>query len=192
MPEEVALVEITFHPVTWGSFMVRGLIALIVGILVLIWTGVAVQVAGILIGILMVIAAILALVLALRSKAGDPGSVMLLIVGVLGLIAGFAGILHPWIAAEAFTAIIAFLMVYFGLLDLSIAIFHPDYAGHQLLLGFSGVLSIILGGIFFFLPSLGATVLVTVYLGIFAIIYGIVSIIIGFKVKKESQQVAAK
>ena len=191
MPEEVIIVETTFHPVKWGSFIIRGLIALIIGILVLIWTNIAEQVVVTLIGILIIIAAILSLVLALKSPAGASRSVVLLVVGVLGLLVGIAAILRPWVAAAGLTVIIALLMLFFGFIDLTIAIFHPEYTKHQLLLGFSGALSVILGGLFFFLPALGAVVLVAVYLGIFAIIYGILSIAVGITVRKEQKNVTA-
>lgn len=69
MPEDVVIIATPFYPVKWGSFIARGLFACIIGILVLIWTGIAVQVVVTLIGILIIIAAILALVLALKSPA---------------------------------------------------------------------------------------------------------------------------
>ena len=93
---------------------------------------------------------------------------------------------------EALTVIIAILMLFFGFIDLSIAIFHPEYTQHRFLLVFSGILSIILGGIFFFLPAFGAIVLVAVYLGIFAIIYGIMSMVIGVTVRSEQKKVPAR
>ena len=99
MPEDVVIIATPFHPVKWGSFIARGLFACIIGILVLIWTGIAVQVVVTLIGILIIIAAILALVLALKSPAGAPRSIVLLTVGVLGLLVGIAAILYRWIAA---------------------------------------------------------------------------------------------
>jgi uncharacterized membrane protein HdeD (DUF308 family) len=177
--------------VKWGSFVLRGLIALIIGILVLIWTGLAVQVVVTLLGILVILASVLALILALKSPAGATKSVLLLLTGILGLLVGIVAILYPWIAAAALTVIIAILMLIAGFIDLSLAIFHPEYTEHRGLLGFTGALSVVLGGIFLFLPALGATVLVAVYLGIFAIVYGILSIIIGFMVRGEQKKVAA-
>ena len=191
MPEEVIIVETTFHPVKWGSFIVRGLIALLIGILVLVWTGVAVQLVVTLLGILIIVAALLALILALKAPVGASRSTVLLVVGVLGLLVGIAAILYPWVAAAALTVIIALLMLFFGFIDLSIAIFHPEFTEHRLMVGFSGALSAILGGVFFFLPALGALVLVAVYLGIFAIIYGILSIVIGIMVRGEQKNVTA-
>jgi len=185
MAEDVVIVQETFRSIKWGSFLLRGLVALIIGILVLIWTGLAVQVVVILLGILIIIAAIIALVLALKSPAGASQSTALLLIGILGLIVGGLAIAEPWIAAAALTVIIALVMLFFGFIDLAIAIFHPEYTKHRFLLGFTGALSIVLGGVFFFLPMLGAMVLVAVYLGIFAIIYGILSIAIGFMVRSE-------
>ena len=125
MQEDIVIIATPFHPVKWGSFIARGLLALIIGILVLIWTGIAVQVVVTLIGILIILAAILALVLALKPPAGASRSVVLLVMGVLGLLVGIAAILYRWIAAEALTVIIALLMLFFGFIDLSIAIFQP-------------------------------------------------------------------
>ena len=68
MQEDIVIIATPFHPVKWGSFIARGLLALIIGILVLIWTGIAVQVVVTLIGILIILAAILALVLALKPR----------------------------------------------------------------------------------------------------------------------------
>ena len=191
MAEEVIIVETTFHPVTWGSFVLRGLVALLIGIPVLIWTNTATEVVVTLIGILIISAAILVLVLALSSRAGDSLSVELLLVGILGLILGAAAILYPLIAAAALTALIAVMMIFFGFIDLSIAIFHPEYTRHRLVLGFSAALSVLLGGIFFFLPSLGAFVLIAVYLGLFAVIYGLMSIAIGITVRSEQKRAMA-
>ena len=188
MPEEAVIAKTAFHPVKWGPFIVRGLIALIIGILVLIWTRAAVQVVVTLIGVLIIIAAVLALILALRSRAGASRSLLLPVVGILGLLVGIAAILRPWIAAAGLTVIIALLMLFFGFIDLSIAILYPEYTKHPLLLWFSGTLSVILGGVFFFLPGFGAIVLVEVFLGIFAIIYGILSIAIGITVREEKKE----
>ena len=98
---------------------------------------------------------------------------------------------YPWVAAAGLTVIIALLMLFFGFIDLSIAVFHPEFTKHRMMVGFTGALSVILGGIFFFLPALGALVLVAVYLGVFAIIYGILSIVIGVMVRGEQKTVTA-
>jgi len=187
MADDVIIIG-SFHPVKWGSFVLRGLAALIIGILVLIWTGLAVEIVVSLIGILVLLAAVLSIVLALKSPVGSPYSVPLLIIGILGFVAGAAAILYPWIAAAALTLIIAFLMLFAGFLDISMATFHPEFTDHRWLLGFAGALSVILGGVFLFLPMLGAVVLVAVYLGIFALIYGILSIIIGVMIRGEQKK----
>lgn len=191
MPEEIVIVEAAFEPVKWSSFALRGIIALVIGILVLLWTGIAVEVVVALIGILIILASVISLILALKSPSGASSSIALLIMGVLGIIIGVAALIYPWIAAAALTVIIALLMLFFGFIDLSLAIFHPEYTEHRLLLGFTGVLSILLGGIFFFLPMLGAMVLVAVYLGVFAIVYGILSIAIACMIRKELKKASS-
>jgi uncharacterized membrane protein HdeD (DUF308 family) len=106
---------------------------------------------------------------------------------VFGLILGIIALVFPWIAAVALTWLIAVIMIWMGLIEIASAIFHPVFMKHPVLFGLSGALGVILGGIFIFYPGLGAAVLVMVYFGFFAILYGILSIAIGLEVRSEKK-----
>jgi len=171
----------------WSSFVIRGALALIAGILVLLWPGIAVLTVVILFAILLLIASIQTLVLASKVPKGLPQPVVPIVTAVCGLVLGILALVFPMITAVALTWLIAVLMIWMGLIEIASAIFHPEFMMHPVLFGLSGALGVILGGIFLFYPGLGAQVLVMVYFGFFAILYGIISLAIGLKVKSEKK-----
>jgi uncharacterized membrane protein HdeD (DUF308 family) len=177
--------------VKWSSYILRGLVALIIGFLVILWAGLAVEVVVMLIGFLLLFASFQALVLALKAPKGVSRPVPLIVMGVLGLIVGIIAVLFPWIAAVALTLIIAILMLFAGFIDIATAVFHPEFTRHRYVLALTGAIAVILGGIYFLFPVLGAMVMVIVYLGFFALLYGVLSIVTGFMVKGEKKAAAA-
>jgi len=176
----------------WSSFVLRGILALIVGFLVLLWPGIGVLSAVILFGVLLLIASVQTLYLASKVPKGLPQPVVPVVTAVFGLILGIVALVFPWITAVALTWLIAFLMIWMGLIEIASAIFHPEFMKHPVLFGLSGGLGVILGGIFLFYPGLGALVLVTVYYGFFAILYGVLSIAIGLEVRSEKKAMEKK
>jgi uncharacterized membrane protein HdeD (DUF308 family) len=83
-------------------------------------------------------------------------------------------------------------MIWMGFIEIASAIFHPEFMKHPVLFGLSGALGVILGGIYIFYPGLGAQVLVMVYFGFFAFLYGILSIAIGLEVRSEKKVMEKK
>ena len=176
----------------WSSFVIRGILALISGILVLLWPGIGVLAVVILFGVLLLVASVQTLVLASKVPKGLPQPVVPIVTAVLGLVLGIIALVFPWITAVTLTWLIAILMIWMGLIEIASAIFHPEFMKHPIIFGLSGGLGVILGGIFLFYPGLGALALVTVYYGFFAILYGVLSIAIGLEVRSEKKALEKK
>lgn len=187
MPETNILEEL---PLKWSSFVIRGISALLCGFLVLFFPGIGVLVAVILFGVLLLISSIQALYLAAMVPKGVPRPVIPIVAAVFGLILGIIALVFPLITALALTWLIAVLMIWMGFIEIATAVFNPQFTNHPVLFGLSGALGVILGGLFIFYPGLGALVLVMVYFGVFAILYGITSIAIGLKVKSGEKKAA--
>jgi uncharacterized membrane protein HdeD (DUF308 family) len=175
--------------VKWSSLALRGLLALVIGILVLVWPGIAVDVVVLLFGVFIAIASVLTLVSALRSPAGS--GVLYLLLAVLGIIVALLAVFRPSFIAAVLVEIIAILMLITGIFDLTIAATHPEFVDHRWLLAASGLLSVVLAVIFIIFPLLGAMVLVAVYLGVFMIIFGLLSLALGFRLKGLQKKGAA-
>jgi hypothetical protein len=167
----------------WIFFLIRGFIA-IIGAIFLIMTGIPDPDLITFITILIISVAILSLPLALRAPEGRSHINIPVVVGILTLIIGITDRLYypaynpvfpPWVNLLMF---ILLPLLFLGLIDLSVAIFNPEYFNDKMLVGLSGILSLIACGYFF-----------NVFNGIsmqdfllYIIMYGVLSIIIGLKV----------
>ncbi|HVP24358.1 MAG TPA: DUF308 domain-containing protein [Methanomicrobiales archaeon] len=190
MVEAAVVIETT--PVKWSSFVIVGILALIIGFLVLLWPNIAVEVGVILFGIVVLIASILTLYVSSKVPKGLPQPVIPIVTAVIGLILGVVVLYYRTAAAVALTWLIAISMIWIGLMEIAMAIFHPEFTEHQWLLGLTGALSVILGGIFIFYPVMGAQVIVMVYVGFFSIFYGALSIATGLEIRSDEKAIEKK
>lgn len=157
-------------------YIVRGVLALLLGIIVLFWPGLTVEVVAILFAVFILANGLLLVGLSLMSPSGESFGTGFLILGILLLIGGVIGIINPIMTAITLTILVAILALISGFSDIWVALTAMGSGGTRILLGLSGALSVILGGIFIIFPLLGAVILVAVYIGIFAIAIGILSI----------------
>ncbi|GAA5262080.1 HdeD family acid-resistance protein [Methanocalculus sp. MC3] len=165
-------------------YIVRGVLALLLGIIVLFWPGLTVEVVAILFAVFILINGLLLVGLSLMKPSGESFGTAFLILGILLVIGGIFGVINPIMTAITLTILIAILAIISGFSDIWVALTVMDSGGIRLLLGLSGALSVILGGIFFIFPLLGAVILVAVYIGVFAIAIGILSIVQGIMTPK--------
>lgn len=172
----------------WGSFVVRGVVALLIGIAVLLWTGITMEILMYLFGAMAIIYGVTLFIFGSTQPVGSTGTTLTMLLGVLAFVLGIAAIIWPWLMAAALVTLLAALAIVIGFSDIALAIFVVEGTGNRVLLCISGALSVILGGIFIAFPLLGGLVIVAVYLGIFAIAYGIVSIIAGISMRGQKTE----
>ena len=158
-------------------YFVRGALAILLGLIVLFWPGLTVEIIAILFAVFILVNGLLLVAVSLASPAGSSSG--LLILGIILLIGGIFGVINPFMTAIALTVLIAILALISGFSDIWVALTTMGSGWGRILLGISGALSVILGGIFIVFPMLGAVVLVAVYIGIFAIAIGILSLVQG-------------
>jgi len=161
-------------------YIIRGVLAIILGLFVLFWPGITVEIVSILFAVFILANGLLLIGISFLVPAVERSGMMPLVLGVLLVIGGVFGIINPFFIAIALTALIAVLAILSGLTDIWVALTAMGTGGARILLGLSGALSVILGGIFIVFPLLGAVVLVAVYIGIFAIAIGALSIFAAF------------
>ena len=106
----------------------------------------------------------------------------LIIVGILGMVAGVVTFLWPGMTALVLLLFIASWAVLMGIFQIAAAIRLREHIEHEWLLGLSGVLSIAFGVLMFLQPGAGALAVIWV-IGSYAIFFGIVLIALGFKLK---------
>ena len=106
----------------------------------------------------------------------------LIVVGILGLAAGVVTFLWPGMTALVLLMFIASWAVLMGIFEIAAAIRLRKHIENEWLLALSGVVSIAFGVLMFLQPGPGALAVVWL-IGSFSLLFGILLIVLGFKLK---------
>ncbi len=176
--EEILSESMVFTP-KWWTFLLQGLFAIIFGSIALLWAPLIVTFIAIFIGILIIL---YSATIIIQGITGETRSIILLILGVLGVLIGIYAISNLWAMWITLAYIIALWAFMSGFGDLWLALTHSEFRWYRILLAISGIIGIILGFYIIMFPALGDVVIIQV-VGIFAIASGIISIITGIFMK---------
>jgi uncharacterized membrane protein HdeD (DUF308 family) len=166
----------------WWLILIRGICAVIFGILAFAWPGITLLTLVLLYGAYAMADGIFAIIAAF--KGGTMGSRWWLgVVGLLGVAAGIIAFSAPGLTAIVLLLIIACWSIAMGIAEIYGAIkLRKEIEGEWLLI-LSGILSVLFGIALLARPGIGALALVWL-IGSFAIVYGILTI--GFSLRLRS------
>jgi uncharacterized membrane protein HdeD (DUF308 family) len=163
----------------WWLILLRGVLAVIFGVLTFVWPGITLVTLVLLYGAFAFVDGVLAIAAAIRGGFPAPRW-WLALVGVFGIAAGVLTVVWPQITALVLLLFIAAWAIATGVMQIIGAIkMRHEIEGEWLLIA-SGVLSVIFGLMIIAWPGAGALAMVLV-IGSFAIMYGI--LMIGFSLR---------
>jgi uncharacterized membrane protein HdeD (DUF308 family) len=165
----------------WWLIALRGVLAILFGLVAFIWPGPTIIALALLFGAYMLVDGVLAFVAAISGRGGDRWWVLML-EGLVGVLAGIAAFIWPGLTALVAVYLIAAWALLTGVLEIAAAIRLRRQIEGEWLLVVGGVLSILLAVLLFVLPGAGATALVWV-LGAYAILFGIMLLALSFRVR---------
>lgn len=182
---------------SWWILALRGVLALLFGVLALLLPGPTVLSLVLLFAAYALLAGIVYLVGAVRNRRHATGSHaldwwLLLILGVVSVVAGVLAVMRPGLAALVLVLIIGVNSLITGVLDIVLAVRLRSHGrpGVWLLLA-SGIASIIFGTILIALPTVGALALVWL-IGAYAIVAGVLFMVLAYRsYEREPQQAPA-
>jgi uncharacterized membrane protein HdeD (DUF308 family) len=172
----------------WWLILLRGLCAILFGILTFVWPGVTLFTLVILYGAFAFADGILSLVAAIRGGAPAPRW-WLAIVGVLGIAVGILTLLWPGITGLVLLLFIAGWAIANGVMEIIGAIRLRKEIDDEWWLIASGVLSVLFGVMIAARPGVGALALIFV-IGTFAIIYGIMLVSFSLRLRQHAHEAA--
>jgi uncharacterized membrane protein HdeD (DUF308 family) len=167
---------------TWWVMLLRGIAAIVFGVIAVAWPGLTVFVLVILFGAYTLADGIIEIWSGLQARNVHDRWWVEILIGLAGVVAGILVMTWPGVSALALMYVIAAWMVVTGVLQIIQAIRLRQEISNEWLLGLSGALSLLLGAYFFAFPGSGAISLVWV-IGIYAIMFGILLMIFSFRVK---------
>ena len=169
---------------TGRTVIVNGVIALVMGALMMVWPGTSAEVVVRIFACWLAVIAISSLVFA--PQGGRTGSMVTR--AVLLILLGALIFFTPMLFASMVTVLTGFAIIFFSFLALNMSFFIRRMGVRTWwALTVIGVLGIILGGFFLFAPGAGVTALIFPLAG-FIILVGIALIALGRRLRKVDRQ----
>ncbi|HTI63742.1 MAG TPA: DUF308 domain-containing protein [Gemmatimonadaceae bacterium] len=175
----------------WALVAVRGVIALLFGVFAIARPDVTLSALVILFGAFALVDGLVAVWSALFHRRGEPHWVALLLGGITGIVIGIGTFAMPAITAVALLYLIAAWAIVRGVVEITMAIQLRKVVTGEWLLALAGVLSVLFGVFLVAYPAAGALA-VMLWIGVWAIVVGVVVLALAFRLRKWSETMGAR
>ncbi len=172
----------------WWVIALRGLAAVLFGVLAFVWPGMTLAVLVLLFGAYALVDGILAIVVAARG--GTDHRLSMRLEGVVGALAGLATLVFPGLTALVLLYIIAFWAVLTGVLEVVAAVRLRRAITNEWGLIIGGVLSVLFGIVLIASPGVGALAVVFV-IAAYAVLFGVTLLMLSWRLRSHAQQLPA-
>jgi uncharacterized membrane protein HdeD (DUF308 family) len=173
---------------SWWAVGLRGILGILFGLICLLTPTIAVEVFVILFAAYMLVDGVFAIASGIKAARNGERWGLLILEGIVDLAAGLVAVLWPAITLIALIWIVAIWAIVSGVLMLGAAFtLKLDHGRWWLALG--GIASVIFGILLVIEPLIGAVVL-TLWIGAYALVFGIFLLILAFQLhaKKEERE----
>src|SRR5437773_11079685 len=166
----------------WWVPVLRGIAAIVFGVIAFVYPGLTVAVLVLLFGAWVLVDGVFRIVGAIGHRASDPDWGWQLVIGILGIIIGFLTFHAPAITALALVIYIAAWALMIGATEIALAIkMRREIKGEWFLI-LMGLASIVFAGLLLWNPLAGAAALIWI-IAWYAVIVGVLAIIFGFRLR---------
>jgi uncharacterized membrane protein HdeD (DUF308 family) len=170
----------------WWVFVLRGLVAVIFGLIAWTRPGLTLASLVLLFGAYAIIDGIVGLVVGVKGRMGS-----LVLASILSAIAGVITFAWPGLTAFVLLYLIAFWAIVRGIGEISSAVALRKVIENEWLLGLAGLASVLFGLLLILRPGAGALSVIWL-IGTFAVAIGILLVGVGLRVKKLDQPATAR
>ncbi|HMB23516.1 MAG TPA: DUF308 domain-containing protein [Anaerolineales bacterium] len=174
----------------WWMYAVRGLLAVVFGILALIWPGTTKSALVLLFGAFALMDGIFATTAGLASSAYFKYWWAVLLEGLAGMMIGLVAFALPDITALALLYLIAAWAIITGIFEIVAAIEFRHVIPGERVMFLVGLLSTVLGILLFVFPGAGLVGLIWA-IGIYAIVNGIMEVVFAFRLHSLGNELKA-
>lgn len=166
----------------WWLVLLRGICAILFGILAFVWPGVTLITLVLLYGVFALVDGVLALIAAIKGGAPAPRW-WLAIVGLLGIVAGLLTLFWPGVTAIVLLVFIAVWAILTGIMQIIGAIRLRKEIDNEWFLVAAGALSVLFGIVLVLRPDVGVLASIFV-IGAYAILYGIILVMFSLRLRR--------
>jgi uncharacterized membrane protein HdeD (DUF308 family) len=176
---------------SWWALALRGLLAIIFGVLVLRWPGLSIEILVLFFGANALIDGVLALVAAVRGSATGGRWWGMLLQGILGIATGIITFLMPGLVAIVLLFLIAAWAIAIGVFEIIAAVRLRKEIEGEWLLALRGILAIVFGVALFAWPAAGVLA-VAWLIAAFSIALGVLNLVLAFRLRQRGQRRAIR
>jgi uncharacterized membrane protein HdeD (DUF308 family) len=174
----------------WWTFILRGLLAILFGVIAFISPPATIAALVLLFGAWAMVDGIFHIAGAIRDRSRNRSFWLAVLEGVISIIAGALALAFPSLAAASLLLLISAWSIITGVVEVAAAVRLREQMTGELWLAIAGILSIVFGVLLFFFPTSGAITIVWI-LGSFAIAFGVSMIILGWRLRGVHQRTTA-
>ena len=168
----------------WWVIGLRGLAAILFGVLAFVWPGMTLAVLVLLFGAYALVDGVLTLLAAVRG--GVQHRIVMLVEGVVSVLAGLAAFVWPGLTALVLLYIIAFWAIVTGVLEIVAAIRVRRAISNEFGLVIGGVVSVVFGVVLLIAPGAGALAVIFL-IGAYAVVFGIALLGLAWRLREHHQ-----
>ena len=171
----------------WKLLLLRGAVAVVLGVVLIAWPESTIVVLVVLLGVWALIDGIGLGVQVFERGAGTGQRVLFGVMALIAVVVAFLAFTRPGMTASALTWMLGIWLLVRGVFEL-VGAFTATTSTPRWLLVLGAVIDIVLGGLFIANPGQSA-VAIAIVLGIAAVAWGIVFIVLGFMARRAAEQV---
>jgi uncharacterized membrane protein HdeD (DUF308 family) len=173
----------------WWSLAGRGVVAVLFGILTLVWPSLTILALVLLFGVYVLIDGVMSLAAVMSRNSETEGRrVYFTVMGVAGIAAGIITFVWPSITALALLYVIAAWAFVTGVMEIMGAVRLRAKIRHEWLLGLAGVLSVLFAILLVITPGAGALI-ITWLIAWYAIVMGVVLMVLAWRLRRLQEEV---
>ncbi|MDX6744285.1 HdeD family acid-resistance protein [Actinocorallia sp. A-T 12471] len=165
----------------WWLVLLRGVIAVLFGVIAWVWPGITVLALAILFGAYALVDGITALYYAIKGVPGQSRG-WLAFTGVLGVLAGLIALFWPAITAFVLLIVIACWAIVTGVFEIIAGVWLRRQIDGEWWYIVGGVLSVVFGLLLLIWPGAGGLALIWI-IGLFSILVGLALIFASFRLR---------
>jgi uncharacterized membrane protein HdeD (DUF308 family) len=173
----------------WWAVALRGVFGIIFGLIALFSPGATILALVLVFSAYLIVDGVAGIVSAVRAASSHQRWGLLLLEGIVNIAVGVLALIWPGLTALAFVLMVAAWSLVTGALMVAAAFkLNPDYGRWWLVLG--GALSILFGVLLVIAPLAGLVVL-TWWMGAYALVFGIMLLVLAFRLRARKDEPAA-
>ncbi|AXY73008.1 HdeD family acid-resistance protein [Paraflavitalea soli] len=175
----------------WWIFLLRGLFAIILGIIALLIPGVTFTTLVIFLGAYMLVDGIFSVITAISGRKTMEYWGWVLTIGILSILAGIVTFMNPFVTGAALLYLVAFWAIVVGLLEIVVSIRLRKVITGEGWYILAGILGIAFGILIILNPIAGA-ITITLIFGFYALIFGFILLSFAMRLRRRHKEATQK